>query len=105
MAMAAGNASAFLPNISKAKLAAESVFELIDKHSLIDVTSSNGLVVAKSEVKGQASGSKIEFTYPKRPETQILNGMTFDVECGQVIALVGQSGCGKSTIISLLERY
>lgn len=47
----------------------------------------------------------VNFTYPTRPTMSILNGMNVEVEKGQKVALVGSSGCGKSTIINLLERF
>lgn len=47
----------------------------------------------------------VHFTYPTRPDVPILNGLGVRVERGMTLALVGSSGCGKSTIISLLERF
>lgn len=48
--------------------------------------------------------SKVEFYYPTRPETRILDKLELIVKPGQMVALVGQSGCGKSTCIQLLQR-
>lgn len=48
--------------------------------------------------------SKIDFQYPTRPEVQVLKGLNLIVKPGQMVALVGQSGCGKSTCIQLLQR-
>ncbi|KAK2026093.1 ABC transporter [Colletotrichum zoysiae] len=47
----------------------------------------------------------IQFSYPLRPEFPVLKGISLDVQKGQFVALVGASGCGKSTIISMLERF
>lgn len=47
----------------------------------------------------------VKFNYPSRPNTQVLRGLNFTVEPGQTLAIVGESGCGKSTIVSLLERF
>ncbi|KAI0099626.1 P-loop containing nucleoside triphosphate hydrolase protein [Nemania sp. FL0031] len=47
---------------------------------------------------------QVKFSYPARPNRQILKGLDIDIPPGQFCALVGPSGAGKSTIISLLER-
>ena len=47
----------------------------------------------------------IKFHYPSKKDVQVLKGVTIDVRTNQIVALVGQSGCGKSSIISLLERF
>jgi len=51
------------------------------------------------------SYEKIEFFYPTRPNIQVLRGLNVDVLKGQTVALVGHSGCGKSTCIQLLVRF
>ncbi|KAL4869183.1 hypothetical protein BDV12DRAFT_196614 [Aspergillus spectabilis] len=50
------------------------------------------------------SFKQVEFTYPARPDTQVLHGLDLSIAPGQFAALVGPSGAGKSTIISLIER-
>lgn len=47
----------------------------------------------------------VEFAYPLRPRHRVLRGIDLDVGPGKMVALVGASGCGKSTVISLLERF
>ena len=47
----------------------------------------------------------VKFTYPARPDVEVLKGLTIGVEPGQTLALVGPSGCGKSTVVSLIERF
>ncbi|KAB5580411.1 ABC multidrug transporter SitT [Coniochaeta sp. 2T2.1] len=46
----------------------------------------------------------VHFSYPARPDAEVLHGLTLDIKPGQFCALVGPSGAGKSTIISLVER-
>lgn len=46
-----------------------------------------------------------KFTYPTRPDIQVLNGLNVSVKPGQTLAFVGSSGCGKSTSVQLLERF
>jgi ABC-type transport system involved in cytochrome bd biosynthesis fused ATPase/permease subunit len=48
---------------------------------------------------------EVEFFYPTRPNINVLQGLNIDVLKGHTVALVGQSGCGKSTCIQLLERF
>jgi ATP-binding cassette subfamily B (MDR/TAP) protein 1 len=47
----------------------------------------------------------VHFSYPTRPEISVLKGVNLHVNKGQFIALVGASGCGKSTMVSMLERF
>ncbi|PGH08261.1 hypothetical protein AJ79_06047 [Helicocarpus griseus UAMH5409] len=47
----------------------------------------------------------VEFSYPQRPDARVLRGINVDIQPGSFAAFVGASGCGKSTIISLLERF
>ena len=49
--------------------------------------------------------SAVNFRYPTRPDVQVLNGLDIVVEPGNTVALVGSSGCGKSTTVSLIERF
>ncbi|CAB0012629.1 unnamed protein product [Nesidiocoris tenuis] len=55
--------------------------------------------------RGQISFEDVHFSYPIRPEQPILRGLNLSIAAGETVALVGESGCGKSTIISLLERF
>lgn len=47
----------------------------------------------------------LEFHYPLRPEVKVLRGVTREIQSGQFVAFVGASGCGKTTMVSLLERF
>lgn len=47
----------------------------------------------------------VKFHYPTRPDAKILNGLNISIKQGQTVALVGSSGCGKSTTVQLIERF
>ena len=63
----------------------------------------NSLV--QSSVTGTVQLRSVRFRYPTRPDVKVLRGVTLTVQKGQQLALVGSSGCGKSTVVSLLERF
>lgn len=102
-AMAAGQVSNFTPDGAKAKLAALNIFEILDSKSKIDYTDKSGQVREKCE--GKADLVKVEFCYPIRPDTRVLKGLEVEAKPGHTIALVGASGCGKSTVLGILERW
>ena len=54
---------------------------------------------------GQIIIEDVDFTYPARPDTQILDKCNLIVPKGKKVALVGESGCGKSTVLQLIERF
>ncbi|KAF3696191.1 ATP-binding cassette sub-family B member 9 ATP-binding cassette transporter 9 [Channa argus] len=81
--------------------AAEKVFEYLDrkpKHSA-DGTE------APDKCSGLVEFKDITFAYPTRPEAEILKGVSFTLQPGEVTALVGPSGSGKSSSVSLLENF
>lgn len=47
----------------------------------------------------------MQFSYPLRPDVEVLNGLNLTLKSGTVTALVGSSGAGKSTIVQLLARF
>uniref|UniRef100_A0A671LMY3 ABC-type xenobiotic transporter n=1 Tax=Sinocyclocheilus anshuiensis TaxID=1608454 RepID=A0A671LMY3_9TELE len=102
-AMAVGEANSFTPNYAKAKVAASHVLMLIDRVPAIDNASEDGDKPDKFE--GNVSFEDVRFNYPSRPDVPVLQGLRLRVKKGQTLALVGSSGCGKSTTIQLLERF
>ena len=84
-------------------LAANRVYELIDRAPPIDNESEEG--VRLQQVSGEGSFKDVKFSYPSRADVEILEGLNLEFTSGQRVALLGDTGCGKSTIISLLMRY
>uniref|UniRef100_A0A3Q3VZ17 ATP-binding cassette sub-family B member 5 n=1 Tax=Mola mola TaxID=94237 RepID=A0A3Q3VZ17_MOLML len=101
-AMALGEANTFAPNYAKAKMSASHVMMLINKKPAIDNLSEEGL---SPRYDGSVLFDSVKFNYPSRPDVPILQGLNLQVKKGQTLALVGSSGCGKSTTIQLLERF
>ncbi|KAK2168081.1 hypothetical protein NP493_1245g00033 [Ridgeia piscesae] len=101
--MTIGRATSFAPDAYQAKVAANHIFDLLDRKSRIQI----GLCGDECplECRGEVTLDDIEFTYPSRPDAIILRGLTVTIKPGQRVALVGQSGCGKSTCVSLVERF
>ena len=55
-------------------------------------------------VRGEITFEDVVFRYPTRPDVPVLNGLSFTAKPKETVALVGESGCGKSTSVSLIER-
>uniref|UniRef100_A0A8V0XG86 ATP binding cassette subfamily B member 1 n=2 Tax=Gallus gallus TaxID=9031 RepID=A0A8V0XG86_CHICK len=102
-AMALGQTSSFAPDYAKAKISAAHLFVLFNRVPPIDSYREDG---EKPEKFGGNTRIKdVKFNYPNRPEVKILQGLNLAVEKGETLALVGSSGCGKSTVVQLLERF
>uniref|UniRef100_A0A803TPG3 ABC-type xenobiotic transporter n=1 Tax=Anolis carolinensis TaxID=28377 RepID=A0A803TPG3_ANOCA len=99
----AGQTSTMAPDFSKSKISAQRIFQLLDLKPAIDSYSEEGEKLVKC--KGNVEFKGIHFAYPTRQEVQVLQGLDIKVNKGQTLALVGSSGCGKSTSIQLLERF
>ncbi|XP_030708339.1 bile salt export pump isoform X3 [Globicephala melas] len=102
-ATALGRAFSYTPSYAKAKISAARFFQLLDRQPTIKVYSSAG--ERWDNFQGQIDFVDCKFTYPSRPDIQVLNGLSVSVGPGQTLAFVGSSGCGKSTSIQLLERF
>ncbi|NXQ39316.1 MDR1 protein, partial [Catharus fuscescens] len=56
-------------------------------------------------IKGNLEFRNVYFNYPSRPDVEILKGLNLKINSGQTVALVGGSGCGKSTTVQLIQRF
>jgi ATP-binding cassette subfamily B protein len=82
--------------------ASERILEILGEESEVNATEEVPLFVP---VQGNVRFDDVRFSYPSRPDVAVLKGITLNVAAGRKIALVGQSGAGKSTIVQLLMRY
>ncbi|KAJ6362594.1 hypothetical protein OIU78_002904 [Salix suchowensis] len=98
-----GQAIPSMGAFAKAKVAAAKIFRIINHKPTIDRNSESGLEL--ESVTGLVALKNIDFAYPSRPDAPILNNFSLNVPAGKTIALVGSSGSGKSTVVSLIERF
>ncbi|XP_030623215.1 antigen peptide transporter 2a [Chanos chanos] len=81
--------------------AAGKVFEYLDRKPLVRIDGN----LQPGTLKGCINFHKITFSYPTRPDLKALKSFSLELKPGQMTALVGPSGGGKSTCVSLLERF
>ncbi|KAG7475856.1 multidrug resistance protein 1-like [Solea senegalensis] len=98
-----GQSSANIQTFASARGAAHKVYSIIDQRPIIDSYSEEGF--KPDFIRGNIEFNNIHFSYPSRPDVKVLDNMSLSVDSGQTIALVGSSGCGKSTTIQLLQRF
>ncbi|XP_049409120.1 ABC transporter B family member 19-like [Solanum stenotomum] len=87
---------------NQAKAAGKEVFQMIDRKPTIDADSGG---MTFEVIDGNINIRDVHFAYPSRQEKLVLQGFSLSIPAGKVVALVGSSGCGKSTIMSLLMRF
>ena len=97
-----GGMAELYAQIQKAIGSTERIFELLEETPEL-INSDKKIAIEK--IKGEVSFKNVAFSYPSRPEIQVLKKVNFNATFGQKIAVVGPSGAGKSTIASLLLRF
>lgn len=100
-ALAMGETLALAPDLLKGNQMVASVFEVMDRKSGIMGDAGEEL----KTVEGTIELKSIHFSYPSRPNVVIFKDFNLRVPSGKSIALVGQSGSGKSSVISLILRF
>lgn len=100
-ALAMGETLALVPDLLKGNQMAASVFEVLDRKTQVigDIGEELTNVEGTIELRG------VHFSYPSRPEVVIFKDFNLKVHAGKSMALVGQSGSGKSTVLSLILRF
>jgi ATP-binding cassette subfamily B (MDR/TAP) protein 1 len=98
-----GSIGPCLEGFANAKQACGKAMSVIDRQSKISTEEDKGLKLDK--ITGKITFDKVEFSYPTNQEKLILKGVNFTIEANQKTALVGESGCGKTTSMQLIERF
>ncbi|CAI0407699.1 unnamed protein product [Linum tenue] len=101
--LALGQAAPSMSAFAKARVAAAKIYRIIDHKPAVNRNSESG--VELDSVTGLIELKTVDFSYPSRPDVRILNNFSLTVPAGKTIALVGSSGSGKSTVVSLIERF
>ena len=91
--------------MSSARGAGADVIKLLDSVPDIDAESKEGHAIAGDDVRGHIRFENIHFRYPTRPGVRVLRDLSFEVEPGTYVALVGASGSGKSTAYDVLLHH
>jgi ATP-binding cassette subfamily B (MDR/TAP) protein 1 len=99
LGQAAPDISAFI----RAKAAAYPIFEMIERDTVSKKSAKTGRKLSKLD--GHIQFKDVCFSYPSRPDVAIFNNLNLDIPAGKIVALVGGSGSGKSTVVSLIERF
>nr|DAD32953.1 TPA_asm: hypothetical protein HUJ06_011804 [Nelumbo nucifera] len=102
-AISLGQTSPCLAAFAAGQAAAFKMFETINRKPDINAFDGNGHTL--DDIRGDIELRNVFFSYPARPDEQIFNGFSLSIPRGTTAALVGQSGSGKSTVISLIERF
>ncbi|XP_051139242.1 ABC transporter B family member 13-like isoform X2 [Andrographis paniculata] len=101
-ALAVAETLALAPNLVKGSQVLESVLDILRRKTAIDPNLSTPPV---ADMQGDIEFRHVSFRYPTRPDVTVFQDLNLRIPKGTSMAIVGQSGSGKSTVISLLLRF
>lgn len=106
-AMGSAQGQQFGPDIGKAKAAANKIYKMIDEPTKVNAVEVDPSLIRINEesFKGEIEFQDVWFRYPTRKADWVLKGLNLKINIKETVALVGESGCGKSTIVQLLLRF
>ena len=94
------NIAGMFNNIQSALVGAERIFEILDENEEIEDSGDAGII---SRALGEIEFQHVHFSYDGR--TEVLKDVSFTIRPGETIALVGETGAGKTTIVNLMTRF
>jgi ATP-binding cassette subfamily B protein len=93
----------FYTEIVSAVGATDRILEIMEVDSEVDCKPVES--TTQTDIEGAITFDQVRFSYPTRKDVEVLRGISFQIEPGKKVALVGASGAGKSTIMQLLLRF
>lgn len=99
-----GTLSEVIGELQRAAGAAERIAELLRSENIIRPPTTHQVALPE-RVKGELVLENVRFSYPSRPESYAVDGLSLSIRPGETLALVGPSGAGKSTVYDLLLRF
>lgn len=101
MGASVGSLPDLYASVQKAIGATENLMDIIQLDTEVQLNHGT----RKDRLSGSISFDNVRFSYPQRSDVEVLKGISFDIQQNQTLALVGQSGSGKSTISNLLLQF
>ncbi len=102
VAMSLTSLASLYGDFMRASGASERIFELLDHHARLEM---GGGITPAETPRGELRFEGVDFVYPSRPDVTVLHDIALEAAPGEVVALVGASGAGKSTIAGLIPRF
>ncbi|KAG7389418.1 hypothetical protein PHYBOEH_007507 [Phytophthora boehmeriae] len=98
MGLGFSGVSSCLSEVKKTRMSSDALFKLLSLPPADDGEATMGVV------KGQVRFNNVSFAYPSRPDILVLNNLNLEINPGEIVAIVGKSGAGKTTIASLISK-
>jgi len=100
-----GMAQQYIKDYSESRTALMNLTRVLDEKTEIDPYEDGKVEADKMDFQGEIEFDNVTFSYPTMKNRIVMSGLSFKIPAGHSVAFVGKSGCGKSTIIQLLERF